>query len=124
MRNKPDDIEIKEILDDFEELDQMPWWAEHMGINLLNWDRRKLIKLYLITYYGAIKEQRDLYERLEDKNKIIDQCDFIKMKNANEVKTQRMRYRVLDRQLDKAINRIRELEKELQEYKDKDKTLN
>jgi len=116
INNEHEDIET--ILNDFDELDNMPWWAEHLGINLLNWERRKLIKLYLIKQEGARKRIEELEGRLDDKCRIIAQSDTIRREQQKQISIERIRVRNLDRQLDEAYERIRELQKLLDEYKE------
>lgn len=110
--------DIEEILNDFDELDNMPWWAEHLGINLLNWERRKLIKLYLIKQEGARKRIQELENRLDDKCRIIAQSDTIRREQQKQISIEKVRVRSLDRQLDEAFERIREQQKLLEEYKE------
>jgi|SaaInl6LU_22_DNA_1037377.scaffolds.fasta_scaffold03635_5 hypothetical protein len=116
INNEHEDIET--ILNDFDELDNMPWWAEHLGINLLNWERRKLIKLYLIKQEGARKRIEELEGRLDDKCRIIAQSDTIRREQQKQISIERIRVRNLDRQLDEAYERIRELQQLLDEYKE------
>lgn len=116
INNEHEDIET--ILNDFDELDNMPWWAEHLGINLLNWERRKLIKLYLIKQEGARKRIEELEGRLDDKCRIIAQSDTIRRDQQKQISIERIRVRHLDRQLDEAYERIRELQQLLAEYKE------
>jgi|TARA_E500000318_G_scaffold48853_1_gene45918 uncharacterized coiled-coil protein SlyX len=73
---------IEEIFQKEVDLDDTPWWTKYLDINIQNWSRDKLIKLYIHKSWSLKELLRELYDRIDElnvtirvQNKLIKELD-------------------------------------------------
>ena len=72
-------IELEKLMDEHKDLDNQPWWTEYLGVDIYNWPRARLIKLYTSTSYATLEIIRELYDRIDElKDQIFSQKKLIK----------------------------------------------
>ena len=110
-------IELEKLLDEHKDLEESPWWAEYLGIDLIKWPKERLIKLYSTTRYATLEIIKELYDRLDElKDQIFTQKKLVK-ELEEKYNKERLAKRFYREQEVKKVKRIRELEQQLKDTK-------
>jgi len=114
-------IDYDTLLDQ-NEFDEMPYWAEYLGIDISNWPRERLVKLYLHKHHSTKEYIKELQDRLSDKEDTIS----VQRKLIRELEDKNTKEKLAKKfyrdQESKARQRIQELEEKLEN--NQNKTLN
>jgi len=115
-------IDYDTLLNEHDDIDTVPYWAEFLGIEIRNWPRERLVKLYLHNHHSTRVVINELQERLGDKDATI----FAQRKLIKELEDKNTKEKLAKKfyrdQENKARQRIQELEEKLEN--NQNKTLN
>jgi len=110
-------IELEKLLDEHKDLEESPWWTEYLGIEIYNWPRARLVKLYIATRHATLEMIKELYDRLDElKDQIFTQKKLVK-ELEEKYNKERLAKRFYREQEAKRLKRIRELELQLENTK-------
>lgn len=106
-------MDFDKVIRKSNEVEETPWWAEYLNINLANWPKERLIRLYKYVHSTAIQITNELYERIDELKNNIYYKDKLITSLEEQLKKERLQTSWLRRSHNEALDQIAELKKKL-----------
>ena len=104
---------FEELINRHKDLEDTPWWAEYLGIDIKNWPRERLIKLYLYKQYSSVEIIKELYERLDELKATIFTKDKLIKELEEKYKKEQVAKRFYREQETKMRKKLEQRDKEI-----------
>lgn len=101
-----------ELVNRHKDIEDTPWWAEYLGIDIKNWPRERLIKLYLHKQYSTTEIIKELYDRIDEHKETIHTKDKLITELEEKYKKERLAKRFYREQETKLRQKLKEIDRE------------